>query len=100
MGGQRHAPAALLPGKKDRVAIVWRIAVLLKDLRGMRKFQYKTNRNAMAVSCPIRLLALTRSTEPGVDCKTRRRIGFSGATVVLYSIMKKIKRAEWLRRIS
>ena len=68
--------------------------MLLEDLGGMSKFQYKTNRNAMAVSCPIRLLAQTRSTEPGVKCKTVRRIGFSGANVVLYNITKKIKKGE------
>lgn len=39
--------------EKDPVAIVMRITMLLKDHRGMSKFQYKTNRNAMAVSCPI-----------------------------------------------
>lgn len=33
-----------------------------------------------------RLLIQIRSMEPGVNCKTGRRIGFSGATVVLHNI--------------
>jgi len=73
--------------------------MLLKDLRRMSKFQYETNRNAMAVPYPIRLLDQTRSTELGVKFKTGRRVGFSGATVVLYNITK-IKIGEWLRSIS
>ena len=60
----------------------------------MSKFQYNTNRNAMAVSYPIRLLVQTRSTEQGVKCKIGRWIGFSGATVVLYNITNKIKKGR------